>query len=148
MAEHIDSDQIAEFKECFNLYDRDGDGLISTEQMKVVMRSLGQCPSQRELEDIVKVLGKQKINFPDFLDIMWQMMQKSQNPESDIFEAFKVYDDKKQGVVSMKDLRHILMRTGEKLNPQEFDYMLKEAGINKNSNHVKYSDLARAFNHV
>jgi len=148
MAEHIDSDQIAEFKECFNLYDRDGDGLISTEQMKVVMRSLGQCPSQRELEDIVKVLGKQKINFPDFLDIMWQMMQKSQNPESDIFEAFKVYDDKKQGVVSMKDLRHILMRTGEKLNPQEFDYMLKEAGINKNSNHIKYSDLARAFNHV
>lgn len=46
-----------EFKECFNLYDRDSDGLISTEQMILVMRSLGQCPSQRELNELTQMLG-------------------------------------------------------------------------------------------
>ena len=63
--------------------------------------------------------GKQKINFPEFLEIMWKMMQKSRNPERDIFEAFKVYDTKKQGVISMKDLKHVMMRTGEKLSQQD-----------------------------
>lgn len=47
------------------------------------------------------------------------MMQKSRNPERDIFEAFKVYDTKKQGVISMKDLKHVMMRTGEKLSQQD-----------------------------
>ena len=47
-----------EFKECFNLYDRDSDGLITIDQMKLVMRSLGQCPSQSELNEITKNLGK------------------------------------------------------------------------------------------
>ena len=46
-------------------------------------------------------------------------MQKSRNPERDIFEAFKVYDTKKQGVISMKDLKHVMMRTGEKLSQQD-----------------------------
>ena len=50
---------------------------------------------------------------------MWKMMQKSRNPERDIFEAFKVYDTKKQGVISMKDLKHVMMRTGEKLSQQD-----------------------------
>jgi len=145
MAEHISSDQIAEFKECFNLYDRDHDGLISLEQMKLVMRSLGQCASQSELDAMIKDVGKPKVTFPEFLDMMWLMMQKSRYPEKDIYEGFKVYDSKKQGVVSIKDLRHIMMRTGEKLSQQEFDYMLQQAGVSKSATHVKYSDLAKCF---
>ena len=65
------------------------------------------------------ISGKPKVTFPEFLDMMWLMMQKSRYPEKDIYEGFKVYDSKKQGVVSIKDLRHIMMRTGEKLSQQE-----------------------------
>ena len=54
---------------------------------------------------------------------MWKMMQKSRNPERDIFEAFKVYDTKKQGVISMKDLKHVMMRTGEKLSQKDCKYI-------------------------
>lgn len=148
MAEHISSEQISEFKECFNLYDRDSDGLISTEQMILVMRSLGQCPSQRELNELTQILGKPKVTFPEFLDIMWKVMQKSRNPERDILEGFKVYDNKRQGLITMKDLRHVMTRTGEKLTPQEFDYMLSQVGVSRNASSISYQDLARAFRHV
>lgn len=59
------------------------------------------------------------MTFPEFLDIMWKVMQKSRNPERDILEGFKVYDNKRQGLITMKDLRHVMTRTGEKLTPQE-----------------------------
>ena len=52
-----------EYKECFNLYDRDNDGLISIEQMKQVVRSLGQCPSDRELKELQEKLGKTSLSF-------------------------------------------------------------------------------------
>ena len=52
---------LPEFKECFSLYDRDGDGLISSEQMKLVMRSLGQCPTQTELNKMVQNAGTKYI---------------------------------------------------------------------------------------
>jgi len=148
MAENIDSAKIVEYKECFNLYDRDKDGMISIDQISVVMRSLGQCPSERELKEMTSKLGKKKITFPEFLELMWKMMQKVRDPEQDIYRAFEVYDQNKAGVITMRDLHHIVTRTGEKLSRQEFDYMVKQMGIPKNSTYVNYADLAKVFGHV
>lgn len=44
---------IPEFKEAFSLFDKDGDGTISSAELGVVMRSLGQNPSDQELTDLV-----------------------------------------------------------------------------------------------
>ena len=42
-----------EFKEAFSLFDKDGDGTISTKELGTVMRSLGQNPTEKELQDMV-----------------------------------------------------------------------------------------------
>jgi len=34
--------QIEEFKECFQMFDKDGDGTITTKELGTVMRSLGE----------------------------------------------------------------------------------------------------------
>lgn len=43
-----------DFKETFNLFDKDGDGTISTGELAMVMRSLGQNPSDVELEMMLR----------------------------------------------------------------------------------------------
>ena len=40
--DQLTEEQIAEFKEAFSLFDRDGDGTITTKELGTVMRSLGQ----------------------------------------------------------------------------------------------------------
>lgn len=35
------------------MFDKDGDGTITTKELGTVMRSLGQNPSSQELEDMV-----------------------------------------------------------------------------------------------
>ena len=148
MAESIDSEKIAEYKECFNLYDQDNDGLISPDQVLVVMRSLGQSPTVREVNRLLAKTGKTKINFPEFLELMWQFTQKPRNAEQEIYTGFQMYDKEKTGRVSVKDLKHILTRTGEKLTSEELDFMLKNLGVGKGTTHVKYADIAKLFGTV
>ena len=50
MADQLTEEQIAEFKEAFSLFDKDGDGTITTKELGTVMRSLGQNPTEAELQ--------------------------------------------------------------------------------------------------
>lgn len=44
---------VVEFKEAFSLFDKDGDGTITTKELGTVMRSLGQNPTEAELQDMI-----------------------------------------------------------------------------------------------
>lgn len=65
-ADQLTEEQIAEFKEAFSLFDKDGDGTITTKELGTVMRSLGQNPTEAELQDMINEVdadGKIKWHF-------------------------------------------------------------------------------------
>ena len=44
---------ISEYKEAFSLFDKDGNGTITAKELGTAMRSLGQTPSESELQDMI-----------------------------------------------------------------------------------------------
>ena len=42
-----------EFREAFGLFDKNGDGTISSNELGTIMRSLGQNPTENELQDMI-----------------------------------------------------------------------------------------------
>lgn len=48
--QNLSEEEIEEFKQAFALFDKDGDGTISSKELGTVMRSLGQNPTEQELE--------------------------------------------------------------------------------------------------
>ncbi|WFD30817.1 hypothetical protein MSPP1_001841 [Malassezia sp. CBS 17886] len=129
MAEHLSEEQIAEFKEAFSLFDKDGDGSITTKELGTVMRSLGQNPTEAELQDMVNEIdadGDGTIDFPEFLTMMARKM-KDTDSEEEIKEAFKVFDKDGNGFISAAELRHVMTNLGEKLSDQEVEEMIREA---------------------
>ena len=56
MADHLTDEQTAEFREAFALFDKDGDGTISTKELGTVMNSLGQKPTPAESTTITQFM--------------------------------------------------------------------------------------------
>lgn len=49
------STNLAEWREAFQLFDKDGDEKIAPTELGTVMRSLGACPTQAEVQEMIKV---------------------------------------------------------------------------------------------
>uniref|UniRef100_A0A9J7X3Q3 Calmodulin n=7 Tax=Clupeocephala TaxID=186625 RepID=A0A9J7X3Q3_CYPCA len=84
-ADQLTEEQIAEFKEAFSLFDKDGDGTITTKELGTVMRSLGQNPTEAELQDMINEVdadevdemireadidGDGQVNYEEFVQMM------------------------------------------------------------------------------
>ena len=53
MADQLSQEQIAELKEAFALFDKNGSGVIMAKDLGTVMRSLGYNPTEAELQEII-----------------------------------------------------------------------------------------------
>uniref|UniRef100_A0AC35ETW5 EF-hand domain-containing protein n=1 Tax=Panagrolaimus sp. PS1159 TaxID=55785 RepID=A0AC35ETW5_9BILA len=51
-------EEIDEFREAFMMFDKDGNGTISTKELGVAMRSLGQNPTEQEILEMINEVGK------------------------------------------------------------------------------------------
>lgn len=77
-------EQLAEFMECFRMFDKDGDGTIDTKELGAVMRSLGQFPDMEEIEEMVDEAdedGSGSINFQEFVGLMLKRQEGGQTRE-------------------------------------------------------------------
>jgi calmodulin len=79
------------------------------------MRSLGQNPTEAELQDMINEVdanGDGVIDFPEFLTMMIRKMRNTDS-EEEIKEAFRVFDKDGNGYISAAELRHAMMNMGE-----------------------------------
>ena len=144
MADQLTEEQIAEFKEAFSLFDKDGDGTITTKELGTVMRSLGQNPTEAELQDMVNEVdadGNGTIDFPEFLTMMARKM-KDTDSEEELKEAFKVFDKDGNGFISASELRHVMTNLGEKLTDEEVDEMIREADVDGDGQ-INYEEFVK-----
>ena len=129
MGDHLTEEQIAEFQEAFKLFDKNGDGTITTEELGTIMKSLGQNPTKTELEDIIKDVdndGNGTVDFPEFLTMMIRKMKDPKLAE-DIRQAFKVFDKDGNGFISRDELRQAMASLGQKLTDEEINEMINAA---------------------
>ena len=129
--DNLTDEQISEFKEAFNLYDKDGDGTITILELGSIMRSLGHTTSDVELQDLIDEIDNDKNGSIDFSEFVMMMSKKTNhvNSESELIEAFKVFDKDGNGFITSQELRHVMTNLGEKITEKEADEMIKEADL-------------------
>ncbi|XP_060924574.1 uncharacterized protein LOC132998844 [Limanda limanda] len=149
MADQLTEEQIAEFKEAFSLFDKDGDGTINTTELGSVMRSLGQNPTEAELQDMINEVdaeGNGTIDFQEFLTMMARKM-KDTDIEEEIREAFRVFDKDGNGYICASDLRQVMTNLGEKLTDEEVDEMIREADADGDGQ-VNFAEFVQMMNAI
>ena len=69
----MDPEQLEEYKEAFTIFDKDGSGCISVEELGNVFVTLGHECTEEEVADMVKsvdVDGNNEVDFGEFCTLM------------------------------------------------------------------------------
>ena len=138
-------DQIAEFKEAFALFDKDGDGTITLPELRTVFSSLGQNPTDQELQDLINEVdddGNGEIEFEEFLVLMANNM-KDIDEEMEIQNGFKVFDVDGDNAITFTDLEQVMESLGEKLTTEQLQDIMNEIDPNNDGLAVNFEEFTK-----
>jgi calmodulin len=138
-------DRIAELKVAFDLFDEDGGGSISIEELGSIFKSIGYNPSVEELRDMLNDEvrdeeededNKNRVTFKEFLRLM-SNKSKDDDTKKELIEAFRLLDRDGQGLINITELKEIMLENGESLSRDELELLLREAD-DDNDGYIEY----------
>ena len=94
MSAHLSDDELAEFREIFNLVDRDGGGTITKEELGELMDTLGIDATPEEIDLMINEIDTDnngEIDFEEFVAVMSRKVNATYSSEQ-VKNAFKVFE--------------------------------------------------------
>ncbi|OHT16324.1 Caltractin [Tritrichomonas foetus] len=125
----LTDDQRAEIEEAFHLLDIDGDGLITTHDIKIALRSIGFEPTKKEILHMISdadATADGVINLPLFMKMMTKKRDEM-NPDDEIKRAFHLYAEPGSKGITAGDIKRVSLELGENLTEEEIRDIIEEA---------------------
>ena len=122
-----------EFSGAFSLFDKDGNGIVTTKEVGTRVRSLGQNPIEVEVPDMIDEVdagSHRTIDFPEFVLLTVRRMKDTYLKE-ELMEAFEISNRDGNGFISSAELCHVVTNLGKKLTDEELDEMLRETDVSR-----------------
>jgi Ca2+-binding EF-hand superfamily protein len=141
--------RLREYREAFDYYDRNRDGLVDYTDFGLLLRSVGILISESEI-----LSAKEEFAFP----MTWEDFRaltassrfsassrsvSSAHLDAEAVRAFQTFDVRGRGKVAIKELRHFLTTLGERITHDEFDLALKYAKIPVDQAEINYTEFLR-----
>ncbi|KAK3584644.1 hypothetical protein CHS0354_003931 [Potamilus streckersoni] len=124
-----------EMQEAFSLFDKNGDGKICTNELKSVMRALGQNPTEKNLADMMTRIDKDNSGFVDYneyCDLIKAFSKPIKVLEVELREAFRFFDKDRNGSLDAKELRKALLSLGDPLGEEDLHELFALMDLDKN----------------
>jgi calmodulin len=139
----MSKDELAEFREIFNLVDKDKGGSISRDELGELMDTLGIRASKEEIDLMINEIDEDnngEIDFEEFVAVMSRKVNANYT-STEVKSAFKAFEiNGSSGYVTIDSLRKALMSYGtEKLSLQQANDLLSQLGQD-NQGRVNYID--------
>eukprot|EP00095_Tigriopus_kingsejongensis_P009517 maker-scaffold624_size122968-snap-gene-0.21 protein:Tk09517 transcript:maker-scaffold624_size122968-snap-gene-0.21-mRNA-1 annotation:"PREDICTED: calmodulin" len=120
----LNQKRVKEIREAFAIFDKNGDGTISAQELGYVMRSLGMNPSDKDLKKLMKANGSGEIEFQEFLDLM---SENNEISEEDISDAFRLFDKDGSGTINKTEIKYVVSSLGMRITDDQIDDMIRIA---------------------
>lgn len=128
----LSTEDLEKFKQMFMMFDKDGDGTVSTKELGAVMRSIGLYPTEEELEEMIDEADRDDsgtVDFHEFVNLMAKR-ETEKETEEDLKQVFRVFDKDGNGYISTSEIKFVLTRLGINLSNDDLQEMVIEADIN------------------
>merc|ERR1712051_709935 len=97
-------------RDAFSKHGKDGEGGITIKELGAVMISLGENPTEAELQEKLTEFDADSngmIDFTEFLELMERRTREA-DEEKQLIEAFNVFDSDGDGFISPEDIFHAM----------------------------------------
>jgi len=117
-----------EYRDAFKFFDKDGNGYITTRELGAIMRSLGQNPTENELQDMVNEVDYDGNGVVDFGEFVNMMINQNNNTldEKELLEAFRTFDGDDKGYIFSNEIRYVMRHMGESIPEQDINEILQD----------------------
>ncbi|XP_078346486.1 LOW QUALITY PROTEIN: transmembrane protein 117-like [Oculina patagonica] len=128
MQDKLTEEQIEEYRDAFKFFDKDGNGYITTRELGAIMRSLGQNPTETELQDMVNEVDYDGNGVVDFGEFVNMMINQNNNTldEKELLEAFRTFDGDDKGYIFSNEIRYVMRHMGESIPEQDINEILQD----------------------
>ena len=123
--------QVAEFKEGFQVMDRDKDGILGKSDLRSIYDEIGRIATDKELEDMLSEASG-PLNFTMFLNMFAERQTGEADDDEVVAKAFQAFADD-TGLIDCDEIRHALMIFGDKFSAQEVDDAFDQFEIDDNN---------------
>uniref|UniRef100_A0A1I8IFJ2 EF-hand domain-containing protein n=1 Tax=Macrostomum lignano TaxID=282301 RepID=A0A1I8IFJ2_9PLAT len=141
-------------RDVYQMFDR-GTGHLLTKDLGAALRTLGQIPSEREIDDIVSKLeredlstrGHTKLTLEEFYTVVQEHSERKTDIREMVLDSFRAMDPDNTGTVSAAKLTSVLTSLGEALSAVEMRELLQDAEADKDGevDYVKFVEDVLAF---
>eukprot|EP00123_Amoebidium_parasiticum_P009941 comp19792_c0_seq1/m.23754 comp19792_c0_seq1/g.23754 ORF comp19792_c0_seq1/g.23754 comp19792_c0_seq1/m.23754 type:complete len:599 (-) comp19792_c0_seq1:63-1859(-) len=133
------------YKQAFNLFDQDHDGVVSSSELNKVFKAMGQNLTEQELRLLVAeadLNGDGVISLDEFIGLMQRRMRHAREAATgeEMKAIFQVIDKDGDGHICAAELKHIMVSLGEKISDEQIDQMIKEADTDGNGK-IDYNEF-------
>jgi len=133
---NLTKEEEKEFREIFNLVDRDKGGSISKSELAQLMDTLAINASQQEIDLMIGEIDKNndgEIQFEEFCQVMSRKVQATYTAE-EVKNAFKVFEGgAPSGFIRLDDLERALTVYGaDRLTPEQVADLIAQIETNQN----------------
>lgn len=128
-AQELSEEQVAEFKECFSLFDADGSGTVDTSELGTVMKSLGQKMSDEALLEMIKEVDADNSGTVDFAEFLGMMARQMKDHDSNVVleHTFSLFDSTDSGRIGKTNLKYVLAHLCDKMSAEEIEELVDDA---------------------
>lgn len=127
-ASQLPEDLLEIYEEAFYLLDSHNTGVIGKKEVGIVMRAIGQEPTEEEIANLVKEVDRAetgRLSFNDFLALLAHICEEEE-PEEEWESVFNQFDHDKDGFIDEYDLRKTMIQLRLKFTDTDVEEMLNE----------------------
>merc|ERR1712159_218522 len=117
----------AAIQEAVRFFDKDEDQNLTHEEFTKMVQSLGQTPTQARLKELLDENAPSGQVDMDACKKMMPAIAAEKKSRQQVIDAFKVFDNRSDGHITVDNFRNMMGQVGEKLSPQEVEEAVTKA---------------------
>ena len=124
-------------KEVLDLYDPDNEGYVKSRDIAKILRAMGRTLEDDDEQNFLQAADPDnsgKISKDNFLATVEAMFSLAKEEVNELLDAFKVFDLKNTGKISVKNFKKVLTDIGQECSEEEVDDILKYIDIDRDGN--------------